>query len=84
MNPKDEKSKRSEWKPIYQQRLSDSINYAKGKVRRMMQERRIRYFAPADYTEGSEIDRLLKAIILRTAANECLEEIHYSCKNDRE
>ena len=56
----------------------------KTKVRRMMQERRIRYFAPADYTEGSEIDRLLKAIILRTAANERLEEIYYSCKNDRE
>ena len=55
----------------------------KTKVRRMMRERRIKYFAPADYTEGSEIDRLLKAIIVRTAANECLEEIHYSCKNDR-
>ena len=56
----------------------------KTKVRRMMQERRVRYFAPADYTEGSEIDRLLKAIIIRTAANELLEEIYYTCKNDRE
>ena len=55
----------------------------KTKVHRMMQEHRIKYFAPADYTEGSEIDRLLKAIIMRTAANERLEEIYYACKNDR-
>ena len=56
----------------------------KTKVHRMIKERRIKYFAPADYTEGSQMDKLLKAIIIRTAANEQLEEIFYSCKNDHE
>ena len=49
------------------------------KVRKMMQEGRIKYFAPADYNEGTELDQLVKAIIRRTAANEVLEEIHYHC-----
>jgi hypothetical protein len=56
----------------------------KTKVQRMMKERRIKYYAPADYTEGSQMDKLLKAIIDRTAVNEKLEEIYYACKNDRE
>ena len=48
----------------------------KEKVYKIMVDNRIRYFAPADYTEGSEIDRLLKAIIVKTAAYEILEETH--------
>ncbi len=47
------------------------------KVEKMMKENRIRYIAPADYSEGSKLDVLLKAIIRRTAANEVLERIHY-------
>ena len=47
------------------------------KVYRMMRDDRIRYFAPADYSEGSELDRLVRAIIDRTAANEVLEQLHY-------
>ncbi len=47
------------------------------KVEKMMKENRIRYIAPADYSEGSKLDVLLKAIIKRTAANEVLERIHY-------
>lgn len=54
----------------------------KRKVHKMLKENRIKYFAPADYTEGSELDSLLKAIIDRTAANERLEGIHYACKKD--
>lgn len=50
----------------------------KSKVHRMIKENRIRYFAAADYSEGSELDTLLKAIIDRTVANERLEEIHFS------
>lgn len=46
------------------------------KVCRMMTEGRIRFFAPADYSTGTEMDRLVKAIIDRTAANEVLENIH--------
>lgn len=48
----------------------------KEKVYKIMVDNRIRYFAPADYTDGSEIDRLLKAIIVKTAAYEILEETH--------
>ena len=50
------------------------------KVHKMMREGRIKYFAPADYREGSELDLLLKKIIDRTATNEALESIYYDCK----
>ena len=51
----------------------------KTKVRKMMEDNRIRYFAPADYSEGTELDELLKKIIRRTASNEELEEAHLAC-----
>ena len=47
------------------------------KVHKMMQDNRIKYFAPADYSEGTELDCLVKAIIDRTAANEKLESIYF-------
>ena len=49
---------------------------SKEKVYRMMQDRRIRYFAPADYSENSKLDALLKAIIEKTAAYDTLEKVH--------
>ncbi len=52
----------------------------KNKVYQMMRDERIKYFAPADYTEGSELDFLVKAIIERTAKNEVLENFNYKCK----
>lgn len=52
----------------------------KTKVYRMMRDDRIRYFAPADYTENSELDNLVKQIILRTKENEKLESIHINNK----
>ena len=55
----------------------------KTKVYTMLRDNRIRYFAPANYSEGSELDRLLKAIIDRTETNETLESIYYDCKRDR-
>lgn len=48
----------------------------KTKVFQMMEDRRIRYFVPADYTEGSELDTLIKAIIQKTAVYEILEDKH--------
>ncbi len=51
------------------------------KVRKMMRDNRIGYFAPADYTEGSELDRLVRQIIRRTAANESLETAHERCRS---
>lgn len=60
----------------------DAQTEDKAKVYKMMRDGRIRYFAPADYTENSELDRLVKSIIDRTAANESLEALHYQCKRE--
>ena len=54
----------------------------KRRVHRMLCDNRIRYFAPADYTDGSELDTLIKAIIDRTASNERLEQIHFNNKSE--
>ncbi|MDY6283862.1 MAG: HAD family hydrolase [Fibrobacter sp.] len=54
----------------------DNSTMDKTKVYRMMRDDRIRYFASADYSENSELDKLVKQIILRTKENEKLESIH--------
>ena len=54
----------------------------KTKVHKMMRDGRIKYYAEADYSEGTELDRLVKAIIDRTATNEALENVHYGCKKE--
>jgi hypothetical protein len=54
----------------------------KTKVYKMLHDNRIKFFAPADYSNGSQLDGLVKAIIDRTATNEILENIHYACKED--
>ena len=51
----------------------------KSKVFRMLEENRIKYFVPADYTEGSKLETLVKQIIDRTISNEILEEVHFDC-----
>lgn len=56
----------------------------KSKVYRMIEENRIKYFVPADYTKGSQLEDLLKQIIDRTRTNEILEDFHYECKEERE
>ena len=48
----------------------------KERVLKMLRANRVRYIAPADYTDGSELDRLLKAIIDKTASYEVLETKH--------
>ena len=45
---------------------------------------RIKYFVPADYSEGYELDRLVKRIIDKTATNEILENKYYSNKKEAE
>lgn len=55
----------------------DPATQNKKKVHKMMHDKRIRYYAPADYTERSELDLLVKAIIDKTAANEILEDRHF-------
>lgn len=54
----------------------------KTKVYKMMREGRIKYFAPADYSEGAELDKLVKSIIERTVANEVLESAYYTYKKE--
>ena len=53
------------------------------KVYKMMEDERIKYFAPADYTDNSELDKLVKAIIDQTASNEKLMSVHFQCKQEQ-
>lgn len=62
----------------------DANTNDKTKVRKMMRAGRVKYYVPADYSEGTEMDSLVKAIIDRTAANEALEEIYVGCKRETE
>lgn len=60
---------------VYNPDESDDTKFKK--VYQMMRDNRIKYYAPADYTEGNELDQLVKNIIERTAMNEKLERKHY-------
>lgn len=51
----------------------------KSKVFRMLDENRIKYYVPADYTEDSKLEQLVHQIIDRTISNEILEEFHFDC-----
>lgn len=64
---------------VYNSETSD-----KTKVYKMMRDNRIKYYAPSDYSEGSDLDNLVKAIIDRTASNEALESVYYLCKSEQE
>ena len=57
--------------------MYDPTTQNKEKVYKMMRDKRIRYYVPADYTENSELDMLVKEIIDKTAANEILENRHF-------
>ena len=52
----------------------------KTKVHKMMREGRIKYYMPADYSEGADLDKLLKVIIDTTATNEVLENVYRTQK----
>ena len=56
----------------------------KTKVYRMIRDQRIRYFAPADYREGSQLDHLVKAIIHKTADYEILQNRCYDNLSEAE
>ena len=61
-----------------------AVTKDKSKVYKMMRDNRIRYFAPADYSPGTELDALMKAIIDRTVRNEALESKYFACKGEQE
>ena len=54
----------------------------KTKVFKMIRENRIKYFAPADYSENGQLDIIVKNIIDRTAVNFKLEGIYFECKKE--
>ena len=54
----------------------------KSKAYRMMNDNRIKFFVPADYTPNSELDKLIKNIIIKTSENEKLESLHFSQENE--
>lgn len=56
----------------------------KSKVFRMLEQNRIKYFVPADYSDKSELEELVKKIIDRTKSNEILESKHYYCIDEKE
>ena len=56
----------------------------KAKVHKMMREGRIRYYAPADYSEGKELDALVKSIIDRTVVEFALNNTFFRCKKETE
>lgn len=56
----------------------------KEKVFHLLEENRIKYFAEADYSNGSNLDTLIKRIIDRTETNEVLEQIHFQCVSVRD
>lgn len=60
----------------------NDVTKDKAKVYQMMKDNRIKYFAAADYNEGTDLDKLVKKIIHRTVANEELETWHY--RNNKE
>ena len=62
----------------------DPLKQNKDKVYKMMSENRVRFYAPADYREGTELDQLVKQIIDRTVSNELLESAYYRYKNEAE
>ncbi|MEX2804699.1 HAD family hydrolase [Streptococcus sp. H31] len=54
----------------------------KTKVYKMMRDNRISYYASADYSVGSELDKLVKLIIDKTVYNEQLQRIHYGLESE--
>ncbi|MEE0835561.1 MAG: haloacid dehalogenase-like hydrolase, partial [Clostridia bacterium] len=53
------------------------------KVYKMMRDNRIRYFAPANYSDGSDLDMLVKTIIDRTVKNEAIESTYFACRKEQ-
>ena len=56
----------------------------KAKVHKMMREGRIRYYAPADYSKGKELDLIVKSIIDRTVVEFELNNTFFKCKKETE
>ncbi|WP_416044587.1 haloacid dehalogenase-like hydrolase [Clostridium tyrobutyricum] len=62
----------------------DPDEKCKDKVYSMMRANRIKYFAPADYRENSQLDTLVKSIIDKTVTYETLEKYYEENKREME
>lgn len=58
-------------------------NNDKTQAYKMMREGRIKYYAPANYLEGEELDIIVKSIIDRTVVNEKLESIYINKRKEQ-
>ena len=63
--------------PVRGRLIRPLLDVSREDIEAYCRDNRIRYFSPADYSEGTELDRLVKAIIDRTVANEKLESVYY-------
>ena len=64
-------------------RFYEYYDFIANKAYKMMREKRIKFFAPADYSDGTELDKIVKAIIDRTCANEKLEKLFYKQQKEQ-
>ncbi len=62
----------------------NAVTGDKTKVYKMMREGRIKYYVPADYSEGQKIDLLVKSIIVQTAEKFATESAYFACKKETE
>lgn len=67
---------------VYSEKSEDPAK-DKAKVYKMMRDNRIRYFAPANYSDGSDLDMLVKTIIDRTVKNEAIESTYFACRKEQ-
>lgn len=58
-------------------------NNDKTQAYKMMREGRIKYYAPANYLDGEELDIIVKSIIDRTVVNEKLESIYINKRKEQ-
>ena len=54
----------------------------KASVYQMVHDGRIRYFAPADYSEGSRLEELVEAMIDKAAVSERLDKLYFENKQE--
>ena len=54
----------------------------KTKVQKMMREHRVKYYAPADYTEKSELDGLIKNIIDLVSIRSSIQDVNSKCYDE--
>lgn len=60
----------------------DAQTMDKTKVYKMMHDKRVNYFVPADYRAGSALDKLIKSIIDYTGTYDVLKQVSFACMEE--